>query len=202
MEEAGTSELEDRIRRHCESGELERGATVAIEAYGSELLGYLHAMAPSPADADEMFSELCERLWKHLPDFRWESSVRTWAYVVARNLLRSGFRSAQGPRGRVKPLAASQISKLADSVRSTTPPHMKTESKNKLRQIRDALEPDDRTLLILRVDRRLAWRDIAAVMADDDASKADLTRHAASLRKRFERLKERLRKEMAAYGQD
>ena len=51
-----------------------------------------------------------------------------------------------------------------------------------------------RTLLVLRVDRRMPWRDIARVMADDGD---DLERLSASLRKRFERVKERLRAHLA-----
>jgi hypothetical protein len=46
----------------------------------------------------------------------------------------------------------------------------------------------------LRVDRRMPWRDIARVMADDGD---DLERLSASLRKRFERVKERLRAHLA-----
>jgi hypothetical protein len=43
----------------------------------------------------------------------------------------------------------------------------------------------------LRVDRQMSWMDIARVMEGDGAD--DPSRHAATLRKRFERLKDRLR---------
>ena len=55
--------------------------------------------------------------------------------------------------------------------------------------------PDGGTLLVLRVDRRMSWRDIARVMAD--APDEDLDKFAATLRKRFERVKERLRDKLA-----
>lgn len=171
--------------------------TEALEGYGPELLGYLYAMAPSATEADELYSSLCERLWSNLPKFRWESSFRTWSYKIARNLLRDRRRALRGPEGRVVGLAdASEIARIAERVRSTTAAHLKTTSKNRLAQVRDSLEPDDRTLLILRVDRRLPWRDIAAVLHDTDEP-AELSRAAARLRKRFERLKERLREELA-----
>jgi RNA polymerase sigma-70 factor (ECF subfamily) len=50
-------------------------------------------------------------------------------------------------------------------------------------------------LLILRVDRGMDWRDLAAAMGDENAplEGADLDREAARLRKRFERIKDRLR---------
>lgn len=91
---------------------------------------------------------------------------------------------------------ASEVAKLAEKIRSTTAIHLKTEAKDQLSQVRESLEPDDRTLLILRIDRRLAWRDIAAVMHEGEADAAALGKIAARLRKRFERLKERLREEL------
>ena len=55
---------------------------------------------------------------------------------------------------------------------------------------------DDRTLLILRVDRGLPWRELVLVMHDGDAanlSEAELQKTEQRLRQRFKRLKDRLR---------
>lgn len=196
-EEGRRSSVENAIHQHAEVEQFEKAATAAIEHYGPELLGYLHAMAPSPTEADELFSELCEKIWKSLPGFRWASSFRTWSYTIARNLIRDRHRARRGPEGRVVGLGdASEVSRLAQQVKSTTAVYLKTESKTKLQQIRDAMDPDDRTLLILRVDRKLAWRDIAVIMAEGD-EETDVTKLTARLRKRFERLKEKLREELA-----
>ncbi len=196
-EERSDGPDESDIREAWDADAYGRAATLALDRYGQELLGYLHAMARPPLEPDDLFSELCERLWRKLPDFRWQCSVRTWTYVIARNLLRSGFRSARGPKGRVDSLGTSEISKLADRLRSSTPPHIRTRAKTRLQQIRDGLDPDDQTLLILRIDRNMSWKDIADVMHEDDDSRSNSQR-AAALRKRFERLKERLRQEMQA----
>lgn len=188
---------ESDIRGAWDEGAFDRAATVALERYGRELLGFMHAMARPPLDADELFSETCERLWKKLPEFRWESSIRTWAYVIARNLLRSGIRTARGPRGRVNAILSSEISDVVAQVRSSTPAHIRTRAKDRLREIREALDPDDQTLLILRVDRNMSWKEIAQVVAEEGDDRST-TQRAAALRKRFERLKERLRREMQA----
>ena len=45
----------------------------------------------------------------------------------------------------------------------------------------------------LRIDRELEWRAIAQIMSDESLDDDALTREAASLRKRFERLKEKLK---------
>lgn len=190
--------IESEIVGHVNDGRLPQALTAAIVGYGPELLGYLHAMVPA-GEADDLYSLMCERMWRGLPDFRWNSSFRTWAYTIARNLIRDRHRARRGPAGRIVGLSdVPEVAEIAERVRSSTEVHLKTEAKTRLQQVRDALEPDDRTLLILRVDRRLAWRDIASVMSEPDASDADVGRLAARLRKRYERLKERLRAELAS----
>ena len=41
--------------------------------------------ANSPADRDDLFQEICLRLWKSYADFREESQFCTWMYRVALN---------------------------------------------------------------------------------------------------------------------
>lgn len=53
--------------------------------------------------------------------------------------------------------------------------------------MRARLDPDEQTLLILRVDRNLSWKDVAAVMSEP-GHELD----AAAVRKRFARLKAKL----------
>jgi len=189
------SALELEIRELAAERGAAAAATRAIEGYGGELLGYLFALAKTGEDAEELFSELCEKLWRALPQFRWDSSFRTWAYAIARNLVREAYRQEQR-RGRVVGLSsAPEVANQAQAVRTTTVAYMRTETKQRLEVLRNALDEDDRTLLVLRVDRRMAWRDIARVMTDADTPDADrdLDKLAAKLRKRFERVKERLK---------
>lgn len=188
--------LEDRIRELCEAQQWGPAATVALRGYGPEVLGYLSAMCRTETDAAEVFSSFCEDLWKGLPRFRWQSSFRTWAYTLARHAL---YRMARDPRRRrernVDLAESPEVLELAEQVRTTTMIHLRTETKNKFAALREQLEPDDRTLLILRVDRKLAWNEIAVIMADEaEPDAAAIKRGAAALRKRFERAKERLRK--------
>jgi RNA polymerase sigma-70 factor (ECF subfamily) len=188
--------LEERIRGLCDGQQWGPAATVALRGYGPEVLGYLSAMCRTESDAAEVFSSFCEDMWKGLPRFRWQSSFRTWAYTLARHAL---YRLGRDPqRRRERNLALSQspeVLELAEQVRTTTMIHLRTETKNKFAALREQLEPDDRTLLILRVDRKLAWNEIATVMSDEaEPTSEQVRRVAATLRKRFERAKERLRK--------
>jgi RNA polymerase sigma-70 factor, ECF subfamily len=188
--------LETQIRGLCDAQQWGPAATAALRGYGPEVLGYLSAMCRTETDAAEVFSSYCEDMWKGLPKFRWQSSFRTWAYTLARHALYRLGRDPQRRRERNLALSDSpEVFELAEQVRTTTMIHLRTETKNKFTALREQLEPDDRTLLILRVDRKLAWNEIAAIMADEEEPTPEqLRRGAATLRKRFERAKERLRK--------
>ena len=59
------------------------------------------------------------------------------------------------------------------------------------------LPVNDRTLLILRVDRRMSWLEIAEILGEDP-DPAALKRRSVALRKRFERLKESLGQQLRA----
>ncbi|MCH9686454.1 MAG: sigma-70 family RNA polymerase sigma factor [Deltaproteobacteria bacterium] len=188
--------LENEIREHCDGERWGPAATAALKGYGPEILGYLSAMSRTETDAAEVFSIFCEDMWKGIPSFRWQSSFRTWSYTLARHAL---YRLSRDPhRRRDRNLALSQspeVFQVVENVRTTTMIHLRTETKNKFTALREQLEPDDRTLLILRVDRRLAWNEIARIMAEEaEPTNDDVKRGAATLRKRFERAKERLRK--------
>jgi RNA polymerase sigma-70 factor (ECF subfamily) len=181
-------DLEARIGARLDAGDLEGAITVALRGYGPQLLGYVYATVRDDAIAGDIFAMACEDMWKGIAAFRRESSFRTWAYQVtwhaASRFLRDPFRH------RAQLLATGQASELAAEVRSTTALHLKTSSKDALDEIRAELSPEERTLLILRVDRDLSWPEIACVVDEPEAT----------LRKRFQRLTERLRERVRERG--
>ena len=188
--------MEAQIRELCQAGDYKGAVTLGIKTYGGELYSYLAAIARSDGDASDAYGRLCLGLWEGLPGFRWECTFRTWAYVLARN----AFRSVGKTSARFVPLShAPEIAEVAEAVRSRTAEHLRTEVKDQVAKIRESLSPEDRTLLILRVDRKLGWREIARVMAEEadaDTDDASLDRRSAALRKRFERVKAQI-KELA-----
>ena len=83
---------------------------------------------------------------------------------------------------------------------SQRPPQAERDSRFALVALRDGLPDEDRMLLVLRVDRGLAWNDLARILSEEEGDRAtddaSLAKEAARLRKRFQLVKERLR-EMA-----
>jgi RNA polymerase sigma-70 factor, ECF subfamily len=189
-------ELEQDIRRRAEARDFAGATTAALEGYGPEIVRFLHAIHSREEAAADVFSMFAEGVWRGLPSFNWECSFRTWAYAVAR---RSSlhYRRDEGRRARKQaPLEElSAVSAVVMRVRTATLSYLRTERRSRFAELRDALPPDDRALLILRVDRELSWNDLARAMHEDEAaplSGESLKRESARLRKRFQIIKEKL----------
>jgi RNA polymerase sigma-70 factor (ECF subfamily) len=176
--------LEQSITAALEAGDIDEACTIAVKGYGPQILGYLRAVVRDTEDAGEVFSQFAEDLWRGLRGFRGESSVRVWAYKLAWH---AASRFARDPyRRRAEPLPSTLASRLAASLLTTSQPALDQRSAE-VERLRRHLGPEEQTLLILRIDRQLSWREVAQVMADDGNPVDE-----ATLRKRYERLKAKL----------
>lgn len=183
-------ELEADLKRRFEVPDFDGVIAAAIAGYGDELYGFLLGLAGDSARADDVFSAMCERLWKGLAKFRWDSSFRVWAYTIARNEFLRSTRDSNKARKQVPVSQVASVQLAIEKLRSTTPIYQRTEIKDRFAHVREQLPPEDHMLLGLRLDRQMAWTEIARILGGEEAS---LAREAAVLRKRFERLKIRLR---------
>ncbi len=185
--------LEQQIADRLASQDLAGAATVALDGLGPQILGYVASTLRDDDAANDVFGFFCEQLWKSIGTFRGDSSFKTWAYKLVMHSIsryrRDGFRRL------ARPLGSSEASELAEQIRSRTAPYRRTDVKDRIAELREALEPDDQTLLFLRVDQGMSWDDIAAVMSEQGTPVAP-----AALRKRFERAKIRLRKLAEEHG--
>lgn len=191
-------DVEARLRGLVGAGELEAAATCALESYGPELFGFLIHFMGSEPDASEVFSQTAEDFWRGLPSFGARCSVRTWLYVLGRHAAARFWRS---PWQRAAQTGGARLDSLVAGARTRTQPWLRTDVKDRWRALRESLAPDDRALLVLRVDRGLEWSDVARViLSRDDAAADELGREAARLRKRYHELKQELRERARAAG--
>jgi len=163
----------------------EEAATLVLESLGPEILGYLRAVLRDDADASDAFSLFSEGVWRGLLHFRGEASLRAWCYRIAYRAILSGKRDPF--RRRRDRMDTTMASRVAGRIFASTALERERQS-DALERLKATLEPDEQTLLTLRVDRQLSWREVADVLVDEGAERAD----EAALRKRFERLKEKL----------
>jgi RNA polymerase sigma-70 factor (ECF subfamily) len=186
------SPLEEDIAEALARGEADRAASAAIRGYGPQILGYLTRVLGSADDAADAFSLFSEQLWRGMRGFEGRSTVRVWAYRVAWS---AAMRVAEdGWRRRRERLRTSMASRLAAEI-VTTASRAGAGDDAELQRLRSALAPEERSLLVLRVDQRLSWSEVAEVMRD-----AGEPVDEAALRKRFERVKRKLRELAASSG--
>ncbi len=186
MDEAA---LEAEIGRLIAEHAWGRAADRAVRGFGPGVFGYLVTLLGDRARAQDAFSQVCEALWRGLPEFRGDSRVKTWLYGIAWNVASHARRDAG--RRRARPLATDEEERLAAAQRTVTATWRKTAAKDRLAEVRARLTPEEQTLLILRIDRALAFGEVARVLAVDEAA----------VRKRFERLKKKLQS-LVADGAD
>lgn len=180
-----STENEDRANDLIAAGDLRAAAEAIVRDHGPSILGYLASVLRNDADASDVFSQFTEDLWRGLPGFRGECPVRVWAYRVAWHAAARHLRDPYRQRGRR--LETTELSRIADEVRSSVLLGRGEARQQGIDRLRAQLTPEEQTLLVLRLDRNLAWREVATVLAAD-AEPVD----EVALRKRFERLKTKL----------
>jgi RNA polymerase sigma-70 factor, ECF subfamily len=191
--------LEDRIRTEHAAGALREAATVALEGYGAEILGFLVAILRDENAAREIFSTFCEDVWVGLPRFQWRSSFRTWAYALARH---AADRHRRSPEQRRRVPLDDHVSVLAAQVWRSTRTELRSRARDRVAALRETLDPDEQALLVLRIDRSMSWDEIVTAMETPGAAlePEEQRRRSAALRKRFERIKADLRDRAIAEG--
>jgi len=186
------SDLEARVRRLLQKGDAAAAAGTVIRELGPSLLRYVRSALLDEEIAADAFADVAEDLWRGLPEFRWECSLRTWALRIAWHAILS-VRSDAWQRRRV-PLSRGPASALAEDLRTRTPVVRERRSRV-LDGLRSRLTPEEQSLLALRIDQGLSWSEVAEVLsADGEAVQSD------ALAKRFQRLKERIAEMARAEG--
>lgn len=177
--------VEAAVAERLEGGDLTGAATTILRAYGPGILGFLVAITRNDGDAAEVYSAFTEDLWNGLHGFRREASAKLWAYKLAWHAAMRFFK--QPHRTRCCRLRTSRVENVPAPRSGVSSARRRMAREELLARLRDELDLEDQTLLILRLDRKLAWRDVAEVLSNG-AAPVD----PATVRKRFERIKARL----------
>jgi len=180
-----TSEEEERVRDLLGRGDEREAATVALRAVGPEVLAYLEHVLGDADDGRDVFQKFAEDLWAWLPSWR-GAGLRAAAYRIAWHAAARFRREAW--RRRRERMRTTMASRIAASIRSPES-RLATTAHDRLARLRGALDPEERTLLVLRLDRELSWNEVAEVLSSDGEPL-----DSAAVRKRFERVKAKLAK--------
>jgi len=186
-------DLDASVRALVTQGDYGAAVTALMRRLAPEVRGYLAGVLRNSVDVDDVLSATYERLWESLAQFEWRCSIRTWTYVIATREAHR-FRRA----GRKHLLGRASLSELSGHARghSATLSVFGSARRRDLLRLREELPPEDREILILRVDRGLPWDDIALAFAasspEAHTDDEERRRIAARLRQRFQTIKKRL----------
>jgi RNA polymerase sigma-70 factor (ECF subfamily) len=186
---------EAAVREALVRDDARRGIEATVALYGAEVFGFVSGVIDDPVAARDTYLRFAERLRRHLVLFRWHCSLRTWCYALARRETAHHRAAAPGPS--VPPSSPGTARAGVDSLGAWTTggPTLR----GGIDILRAELAPEDREILVLRVDRGFSWRDVAFT-ALGDASEGDIQREAERLAVRFAAIKDALARAAVAHG--
>jgi DNA-directed RNA polymerase specialized sigma24 family protein len=174
------------VRTALGAGDATGAVNAAVRFHGAEVFGFLLGVLGSFPRACNAYTGVIEEVRRRIGAFRWQCSLRTWLYAIACGELRDHVGSGrEGGEG-----SSSHEPSLPDP--TTTMPSRCLHLETGIASLRRLLPPEDRALLILRVDRRLGFRELAITSVGEGASRRDLALESDLLRRRFLRIREEL----------
>lgn len=130
-----------------------------LEALGPELRGYLRGTMGSDMEADDLYGDLSVAILQGLPAFEGRSSVRTWAYRIAHNLV---IKRRQRYSWSHKIPLDTQLREALPSPDSSRADW--EQRRVVMEQVKAALSEREREIIILRAERGLSFGEIALII--------------------------------------
>jgi RNA polymerase sigma-70 factor, ECF subfamily len=176
-------EVSSCVRSLIRKGDPQSAARQALYAYGAELFGFLIGVLDDVALARHVYADFGQRVGTEIEAFRWRCTLRTWLYGLARRELRDRrLRRHRTPalRSGSDPAVSLSVSRRRPELRSA------------ISAIRRALTEEEREILILHVDRRFEWEELATTGLDEGASRSELATESQRLQARMAAVLERV----------
>ncbi len=175
-EERLTSHVRALLQSHDEVGAVR----ATLRFYGPELYGFLVGVLDDAARAESVYADVQTRLETEIGGFVGRCTLRTWLYVLTRRELRDRRRQGRATTASRRPLLSAERSISAA---------------NAISDLRTGLTEEERELLILRVDRRFSWLDVALTeLGDRETDRYQLAATTRAVRARVEAVIARLRR--------
>lgn len=178
---------EEEIYLLHQEGQWRSAFEKAIRLYTPWLRAWLRNRVQEEQTAKDIFQEICLRVWRGFPAFRWGSSLKTWLCVVALHEVQ------RRPLKNVAETFDSSASLGLNNEVSSLGTRL--EKKLRLDRLFAQFSEEERHLLLLRqLSSDASWEELAASQDPERVlSEGELKKESARLRQRFHRLVERLK---------
>jgi RNA polymerase sigma-70 factor (ECF subfamily) len=145
-------------------GGEERAATLLVERHAQAVARFVASLGER-YEVEEVVQDTFIRAFGALESFRGESSLRTWLFTIARNLVRDRARSGKARLELVQIQEAHAVTD-ADPLDGA----MAEELEGVLRRAVGRLSPMQRQVFTLRITEGLSYREIAAVLGSTEGA--------------------------------
>lgn len=159
---------EDKLVRRAQNGDLDAFEAL-LRAHEKSVYNLALRMTGSPEDAEDMAQEAFLKLWRALPDFRWECKFSVWLYRIVSNVCLDLLRR-QSRRPSVSLSVEDEdgeVSELEIPDERLSPEHLLEQKLTREAVQRGlALLPDEqRQILLLRELQGLSYEEIGAALS-------------------------------------
>jgi RNA polymerase sigma-70 factor, ECF subfamily len=142
----------------------ERAATLLVQRHASAVARFVASLG-ARTEVEDVVQDTFVRAFGSLDSFRSDSTLRTWLFTIARNLLRDRARAGKAARFTVQvepDHAVTEHDALDQAVAD--------ETEARLREAVAALSRLQREVFTLRVSEGLSYKDIAAVVGSTEGA--------------------------------
>jgi RNA polymerase sigma-70 factor (ECF subfamily) len=142
----------------------ERAATLIVERHAAALARFV-ASQGERSETEDVVQDTFVRAFGSLEGFRGESSLRTWLFTIARNLLRDRARARRG-EGRAVAIEEEHAVTEHDALDRA----VADETEARLIAASARLTPMQREVFALRVTEGMSYREIAAIVGSTEGA--------------------------------
>jgi len=159
-----TDEPEDAVLvARCRAGD-ERAATALVRRFAPSVARFVASLGERQ-EVEEVVQDTFVRAFASLDGFRGESSLGSWLFAIARNLVRDRVRG-RASRYQVVPIEEGHAVTGHDALDAA----VSDETERRLGEALDLLSPMQREVFTLRVSEGLSYREIASVVGSTDGA--------------------------------
>lgn len=185
---ASASPSDEDLTRQARQGDS-RAFDLLVRRYQTEIYRIAWRITGSHAEADDLAQETFCRAWSGLPDFRGDSSFRTWLHRIVSNLSLNVVQSARVTRREAVSVEELALAGNIATVQPASAPAalLEQERRERLMEAVRALPPRQRLTLTLRVFEQMPYAEIARVTGCTiGTAKANMFHAVAALRRALE----------------
>jgi RNA polymerase sigma-70 factor, ECF subfamily len=137
-----------------------------VERHQASVYRFVRTLVRDRAACEDILQETFLAAWRGANSFRGESSARTWLFTIARHAAMRHYRRRTGEPERDDVATLDDLGAAAGWGSAVTPETaaIKSEERAAIARALEALDPDDRRVLVLRDLEQMSGEEAASVL--------------------------------------